>query len=172
VAENRNARFHLDHSLFGRWQLDLARQKKSSQGLHVPASQPRARPEASAHELSRLVSQTVLELGFWSWRLQASLLPFAKFPQNDSNRSSALHGSDPMPIFEYVCQECQHEFETLIFGRDKAKCPKCQSGKLSPQLSVFAVAAKGSTGATSATSGCGSCGDPRGPGACSLGDMD
>ena len=47
-----------------------------------------------------------------------------------------------MPIFEYICQECQHEFETLVFGRDKAKCPKCQSQKLSPQLSVFAVSAK------------------------------
>ena len=47
-----------------------------------------------------------------------------------------------MPIFEYVCQECQHEFEALVFGRDKAKCPKCQSKKLSPQLSVFAVSAK------------------------------
>ena len=49
-----------------------------------------------------------------------------------------------MPIFEYICQECQHEFETLVFGRDKAKCPKCQSQKLSPQLSVFAMSAKGS----------------------------
>ena len=48
-----------------------------------------------------------------------------------------------MPIFEYICQECQHEFETLIFGRDKAKCPKCQSQKLSPQLSVFAMSTKG-----------------------------
>jgi len=78
-----------------------------------------------------------------------------------------------MPIFEYVCQECQHQFETLIFGRDKARCPTCQSKKLSPQLSVFAVSAKASTGTTAApTGGCGSCGDPRGPGACSLGDMD
>jgi len=81
-----------------------------------------------------------------------------------------------MPIFEYVCQECQHEFETLIFGRDKAKCPKCQSQKLTPQLSVFAVSAKGSGGSSpgmSASAGaCGSCGDPRGPGACSLGDLD
>ena len=51
-----------------------------------------------------------------------------------------------MPIFEYVCQECQHEFEALVFGRDKAKCPKCQSKKLSPQLSVFAVSAKSSAG--------------------------
>ncbi len=78
-----------------------------------------------------------------------------------------------MPIFEYVCQECQHGFEALVFGRDKASCPKCQSKKLSPQLSVFAVAAKGSTGSSSAPTGaCGSCGDPRGPGSCSLGDMD
>ena len=77
-----------------------------------------------------------------------------------------------MPIFEYLCQECQHELETLLFGRDKAKCPKCQSKKLSPQLSVFAVAAKGSTAAASPTGGCGSCGDPRGPGSCSVGDLD
>jgi len=45
-----------------------------------------------------------------------------------------------MPIFEYVCQNVSTNFATLIFGRDKAKCPKCQSGKLSPQLSLFAVA--------------------------------
>jgi putative FmdB family regulatory protein len=79
-----------------------------------------------------------------------------------------------MPIFEYICQQCQHEFESLVFGRDKAKCPKCQSQKLSPQLSVFAMSSKGmSIGAKSAHTGsCGSCGDPRGPGACSLGDLD
>jgi len=82
-----------------------------------------------------------------------------------------------MPIFEYICQECQHEFETLVFGRDKAKCPKCQSPKLSPQLSIFAMSTKGmpakSSANTSAAAGaCGSCGDPRGPGACSLGDLD
>jgi putative FmdB family regulatory protein len=82
-----------------------------------------------------------------------------------------------MPIFEYICQECQHEFETLVFGHDKAKCPKCQSRKLSPQLSVFAmstraVSAKGSTSSSPSAGACGSCGDPRGPGACSLGDLD
>ncbi len=87
-----------------------------------------------------------------------------------------------MPIFEYICQECQHEFETLVFGRDKAKCPKCQSQKLSPQLSVFAMSskgmsansmsAKGTASEPASTGACGSCGDPRGPGACSLGDLD
>jgi putative FmdB family regulatory protein len=82
-----------------------------------------------------------------------------------------------MPIFEYVCRECQHEFETLVLGRektgrDKAKCPKCQSQKLSPQLSVFAMSAKESARTPAPGGGCGSCGDPRGPGACSMGDLD
>ena len=77
-----------------------------------------------------------------------------------------------MPIFEYICQECQHEFEALVFGRDKAVCPKCQSKKLSPQLSVFAMSAKGSSPMPASTGACGSCGDPRGAGACSLGDLD
>jgi putative FmdB family regulatory protein len=81
-----------------------------------------------------------------------------------------------MPIFEYVCKRCRHEFEALVFGKQKAECPKCQSRKLEPQLSVFAVSAK--SGATTqpampAASGpCGSCGDARGPGACSLEDLD
>ena len=39
-----------------------------------------------------------------------------------------------MPIFEYICKECQHEFEALIFGSQKAECPKCQSKKLEPPL--------------------------------------
>jgi putative FmdB family regulatory protein len=77
-----------------------------------------------------------------------------------------------MPIFEYVCQECHNQFEALVYGREKAKCPKCQGTKLDPQLSVFAVSAKGSSGRAASSGGCGSCGDPRGPGACSLGDMD
>ena len=80
-----------------------------------------------------------------------------------------------MPIFEYVCEECQHRFEALVFGREKTVCPKCEGKKLTRQLSVFAVSAKGSSaaGSDAMPSGpCGSCGDPRGPGACSLSDSD
>jgi len=82
-----------------------------------------------------------------------------------------------MPIFEYVCKECQHEFEALVFGKQKAECPKCQSKKLEPQLSLFAVPAKsGATTQPSFPAGpagpCGSCGDARGPGACSLKNLD
>jgi len=78
-----------------------------------------------------------------------------------------------MPIFEYICKQCDHEFEAIVYGGQKAECPKCQSKQLAPQLSVFAVAAKGpSRSAPSAGGGCGSCGDPRGPGACSMPDLD
>lgn len=77
-----------------------------------------------------------------------------------------------MPIFEYVCRECQHQFEALIFGKQRAECPKCHATRLDPQLSVFAVSAKSSASSPSTGAACGSCGDARGPGACSLGDMD
>jgi putative FmdB family regulatory protein len=77
-----------------------------------------------------------------------------------------------MPIFEYVCQKCHHQFEALVYGKQKAECPKCHATKLDPQLSVFAVAAKGTSGNAAPAGACGSCGDPRGPGSCSLGDLD
>ncbi len=79
-----------------------------------------------------------------------------------------------MPIYEYVCKDCEHEFEALVYGTQKAECPKCHSKRLTPQLSVFAVAGKGASasGDTSAPGACGTCGDPRGPGACSLPELD
>jgi putative FmdB family regulatory protein len=80
-----------------------------------------------------------------------------------------------MPIFEYICQQCEHQFEALVYGKEKADCPKCHSKKLSPQLSVFAVSGGSAKAMGSVPSGggaCGSCGDPRGPGACSMPDFD
>jgi putative FmdB family regulatory protein len=77
-----------------------------------------------------------------------------------------------MPIFEYLCKACDHEFETLIFGDAKASCPKCHSRTLAPKLSVFAVAAKSTSASAGPVGACGSCGDPRGQGACSMPDMD
>jgi putative FmdB family regulatory protein len=79
-----------------------------------------------------------------------------------------------MPLFEYICSQCHHQFEALVSGQQKAHCPHCQSRKLEPQLSVFAVAGKTSTRQMSspAAGPCGSCGDARGPGACSLNDLD
>ena len=33
-----------------------------------------------------------------------------------------------MPIFEYQCDKCEHEFELLILGSTQPECPACGSG--------------------------------------------
>jgi putative FmdB family regulatory protein len=76
-----------------------------------------------------------------------------------------------MPIFEYLCKQCDKRFEALVFGNQKPACPNCKGKNLVPQLSVFAVSAKSNSSQASA-GGCGTCGDPRGPGACSMPDLD
>ena len=79
-----------------------------------------------------------------------------------------------MPIFEYVCRGCNHHFEAIVMGSQTPKCPKCESRKLEQQLSRFAVAGGRSSADAAESNGgaCGTCGDPRGPGACSLDDID
>jgi putative FmdB family regulatory protein len=72
-----------------------------------------------------------------------------------------------MPLFEYACKHCGHQFETLVMGSTTPTCPSCSSQKLEKLLSVFAVnTSGGSTTPREATGPCGTCGDPRGPGAC------
>jgi putative FmdB family regulatory protein len=77
-----------------------------------------------------------------------------------------------MPIFEYACKTCNHQFEALVYGGEKAACPKCHGKKLAQQFSVFGVSAKESSGSAPGMGACGSCGDPRGPGSCSRPDMN
>ena len=45
-----------------------------------------------------------------------------------------------MPIFEFVCNECQLPFEELVFGNDTEEivCPSCGSEQVKKQLSTFA----------------------------------
>lgn len=57
-----------------------------------------------------------------------------------------------MPIFEYICGKCKHEFELLLMDRnERVKCPECGSGKAKKQLSVFAH--KSDSGFTSSSGG-------------------
>ena len=74
-----------------------------------------------------------------------------------------------MPIFEYVCKECNHRFELLVRGDVVPACPACKGTGLDKQFSAFGVGATGEWPVTSSSGGgCGSCGDPRGPGSCSM----
>jgi putative FmdB family regulatory protein len=75
-----------------------------------------------------------------------------------------------MPLYEYICHDCQHRFETLVTGSRQPVCPACHSAVLDKQFSVFAVSAKSAAAPAPAMGACGTCGDPRGPGACRLDD--
>ena len=72
-----------------------------------------------------------------------------------------------MPIYEYGCNACGREFETLVRSGTTPDCPDCHSTDLAKKLAVFATAARGGDPAPMAA-GCGSCGHPDGPGACAF----
>ena len=46
-----------------------------------------------------------------------------------------------MPIYEYRCEACGHEFETLLKSAADApvKCPECGKAKLKKKMSAFAA---------------------------------
>ena len=47
-----------------------------------------------------------------------------------------------MPIFEYQCTKCNHQFEELVFNRnDTPLCPSCGAENVGKQLSTFGVSA-------------------------------
>ncbi|HZM58394.1 MAG TPA: zinc ribbon domain-containing protein [Vicinamibacterales bacterium] len=73
-----------------------------------------------------------------------------------------------MPLFEYACKECDHEFETLVRGNVEPECPSCHSKDLQRRLSVFAAHTAGGSSTDTPIGACGACGDPRGPGSCSI----
>jgi putative FmdB family regulatory protein len=75
-----------------------------------------------------------------------------------------------MPLYEYACQKCSHQFEALVRNGDLPACPACESTELQRRFSVFAAHTheSGSPARTAGPSPCGACGDPRGPGSCSI----
>lgn len=72
-----------------------------------------------------------------------------------------------MPLFDFICKECETRYEDLIRGDEKSACPRCESQQVERQLPVFAVGGESRPEAM-ANGGCGTCGDPRGPGACAM----
>jgi len=44
-----------------------------------------------------------------------------------------------VPIYEYVCLECESRFEELVRGEEVVSCPECAGANVSRQFSSFAV---------------------------------
>jgi putative FmdB family regulatory protein len=63
-----------------------------------------------------------------------------------------------MPIYEYMCQECQSQAELLVQGSEQPECPKCGSAKLTKLLSVVAAPGRDAAAASGPNLSGGSCG--------------
>jgi putative FmdB family regulatory protein len=58
-----------------------------------------------------------------------------------------------MPIYEYICDDCETRFERIVINRQQEiACPKCASKKATIQLSVFATANSSANGSSSKSS--------------------
>jgi putative FmdB family regulatory protein len=67
-----------------------------------------------------------------------------------------------MPIFEFHCPSCGHDFEELILSQARVSdltCPKCKESRVEKLLSVFSSGRGPSEVSSSASgAGCGSTG--------------
>jgi putative FmdB family regulatory protein len=48
-----------------------------------------------------------------------------------------------VPIYEFVCMQCESHFEELVRLDEDADCPDCGSANVRRQLSVFAAHGEG-----------------------------
>lgn len=44
-----------------------------------------------------------------------------------------------MPLYDFHCRDCAHDFEALVRAGDTPECPSCQSRHLEKLLSSFAL---------------------------------
>lgn len=71
-----------------------------------------------------------------------------------------------MPIFEYNCNYCKQNFESLVFStKETVQCPHCGSQLIEKQLSTFGV----SMGTSIPDCAGGRCGLPQPPAGCGEG---
>ena len=65
-----------------------------------------------------------------------------------------------MPLFEFVCAECNKSFEELVRSAsalDGVKCPACGSKKASKKISTFASKVSGAGSLSFGTGSTASC---------------
>ena len=65
-----------------------------------------------------------------------------------------------MPLYEYMCDECQCKFDLLrSFSQadDPVTCPYCEHAGARRLLSAFAAVSTGSDGSTASVAGSSSC---------------
>ena len=133
-----------------------------------PCCFDRPRGQASACPY-RQVNAGLVTLAAISWLISGVAGAVQRFytPDRDLGRSeSFMERIASMPVYEYGCTQCDHQFEEFsrtMNSRVLPACSSCGSSKVERRLSVFAarqeVVAKPAAGGAP----CGRCGDPEGP---------
>lgn len=63
-----------------------------------------------------------------------------------------------MPIYEYICMNCQKEFEKIVFGgAEEVECPECKGKEVKKLMSAAAFKCNGNFVSTASSSGCSGC---------------
>jgi putative FmdB family regulatory protein len=71
-----------------------------------------------------------------------------------------------MPLYDYACRKCNHEFEALVDRAEEAvECPECNSSRTQRQMSV---PAKPRSDGSSLPMTCNPQVPPCGPGCCRM----
>jgi putative FmdB family regulatory protein len=60
-----------------------------------------------------------------------------------------------MPLFEYECRKCGHQFEALVVASRTPACPKCKSQDLDRRISALGLAGAGAWSGGRSSGGCG-----------------
>jgi putative FmdB family regulatory protein len=63
-----------------------------------------------------------------------------------------------MPLFEYECRKCRHQFEALVVASRTPACPKCKSQDLEKRISALGFSGVGAGSVGRSSGGCGSSG--------------
>ncbi|NLI15767.1 MAG: zinc ribbon domain-containing protein [candidate division Zixibacteria bacterium] len=61
-----------------------------------------------------------------------------------------------MPIYEYICQNCQGVFEVFVRGEGDYACPDCDSKNIKRKPSLYGFVSSGKA-VVSSHSGCSGC---------------
>lgn len=61
-----------------------------------------------------------------------------------------------MPLYGFVCQDCQEKFEELVSVSklDEVACPECESGAVERQLSMVASLKTSGSSSVSSSAAC------------------
>lgn len=70
-----------------------------------------------------------------------------------------------MPMYEYACKACEHQFEALVLNGEAVECPECHGERLERLLSV---PARPRTASTPLPVNCNPKLPPCGPGCCRM----